>query len=144
MKKKTLKPVVAFDVDCHPDYKWRFAVNIFKNHADYDQYRIQCGLNRPSRACCFPVQLWDFKGPDKSKRISPVIGEMCFYVKDYRVGIVSHECVHAGLVFMRKIRKPLSCATEELYAFAVGEMVRQAVNGYWEFKKQARVNNQSQ
>jgi hypothetical protein len=128
-----IKPAHEYRVQCHPHYKWHIDVLIFRSVAELDRYKHSLHLMRPCRAFFVPGSNREFVN-GKSVR-GNYIGEIGFTIPWFRMSIITHECVHAGLAFMRKIGKRVDGRTEELYALAVGEMARLIVSGYDESKK---------
>lgn len=66
------------------------------------------------------------------------LGTILFTLKDKGMGTVTHECVHAGLCFMAKLRKPQLSDwrggpdPDEVVAYAIGEMASQVAGEFWE------------
>lgn len=74
----------------------------------------------------------------RGKRAPKQLGTILFTLKDKGMGTVTHECVHAWLCFMAKLRKPQLSDwrggpdPDEVVAYAIGEMASQVAGEFWE------------
>ncbi len=137
MARDLTAPVYEYRIQCHPAYKWHMDVLIFRSQKALYAYRDFLGMrHRPCLACFAPGHNTEFVKGRQAR--GNYIGEMAFTVPKFRAGIVAHECAHAGLAFMRKIRKDVGHNDEETFAWAVGELARLTVLGYQTAKKARR------
>jgi hypothetical protein len=130
------KHLIQFTVRCHPRYRFTFKVSIFRSQRDLDRYRRETSGVGSCLAYCNGYKIIDYRRGQRGVK-SPEIGELAFSYPQFRMGIICHEAVHAGVQFMKAARKPMNfdvpvnrtrCnKNEELFAWVVGNIAIQIV-----------------
>lgn len=109
-----------------------FIVNIWKTKKDLIKNRKRNGLKGSCDAHVLSYEILDVNKEGKSRK-RPIVGEINFYKSRLGAGIVSHECLHATVSILKRMKFNFSRLeediwenpSEEIVARVQGEFTRQ-------------------
>ena len=111
------KHVIRFSIKCHPKHPQKIGVVIYNSLYDLNlMFRLE-----GNSGYAVSYLKW-FKGHKSRWRSGKKIGELVFCRKSLKISSITHESIHAGILWMTSINRKINWKNEELFAEAVSNI----------------------